>query len=105
MGSNRVSEVTVSKLTPAERLIWLLGDLMNNVENYFGAPNPKRLGHIDAAAARILDEVVAPLEASIRQHTIEKCAAVVDQCNREGPYNAIGAGSRIRALLKQEVLL
>jgi hypothetical protein len=28
----------------------------------------------------------------------ERCAQVVDQCNREGPYNAIGAASRIRAL-------
>jgi hypothetical protein len=29
---------------------------------------------------------------------IEACARVVDECNREGPYNAIGAASRIRAL-------
>jgi hypothetical protein len=29
---------------------------------------------------------------------IERAAAIVDQCNREGPYNAIGAASRIRAL-------
>ena len=29
---------------------------------------------------------------------IERAAAVVDQCNREGPYNAIGAARRIRAL-------
>jgi hypothetical protein len=29
---------------------------------------------------------------------VERAAAVVDQCNREGPYNAIGAASRIRAL-------
>ncbi len=29
---------------------------------------------------------------------VEKCAAVVDQCNRKGPYNAIGAAARIREL-------
>jgi len=29
---------------------------------------------------------------------IERAAGVVDQCNREGPYNAIGAAQRIRAL-------
>ena len=29
---------------------------------------------------------------------IERAAEVVDQCNREGPYNAIGAAARIRAL-------
>lgn len=28
----------------------------------------------------------------------DRAADVVDQCNREGPYNAIGAASRIRAL-------
>jgi len=34
---------------------------------------------------------------------IERAADVVDQCNREGPYNAIGAASRIRALKVAEV--
>lgn len=29
----------------------------------------------------------------------DRAAAVVDACNREGPYNAIGAAKRIRALL------
>ena len=29
---------------------------------------------------------------------LERAADTVDQCNREGPYNAIGAASRIRAL-------
>jgi len=33
-----------------------------------------------------------------RDEVIERCAAVVDQCNREGPYNAIAAAPRIRAL-------
>ena len=29
---------------------------------------------------------------------IERAADMVDQCNKEGPYNAIGAASRIRSL-------
>lgn len=33
---------------------------------------------------------------------IERAAGVVDQCNKEGPYNAVGAGSRIRALVVVE---
>lgn len=31
---------------------------------------------------------------------IEASAKIVDECNREGPYNAIGAASRIRKLAK-----
>lgn len=34
---------------------------------------------------------------------IERAAEVVDQCNKEGPYNAIGAAARIRALKVIEV--
>jgi hypothetical protein len=30
---------------------------------------------------------------------IERAAGLVDQCNKEGPYNAIGAATRIRALI------
>lgn len=48
-------------LTTDERLIWLLGDLMNAAENYFGAENPKRLGHINCSAIRIIDEILTPL--------------------------------------------
>lgn len=33
-----------------------------------------------------------------RNEVIEMCARVVDQANREGPYHAIAAASRIRAL-------
>jgi hypothetical protein len=34
---------------------------------------------------------------------IERAAEVADRCNKEGPYNAIGAASRIRALTVEEV--
>jgi len=37
------------------------------------------------------------------QFGIDRAAEVVDQCNREGPYNAIGAASRIRALVVKTV--
>jgi hypothetical protein len=33
-----------------------------------------------------------------RNEIIERCAAEVDQANREGPYQAIAAASRIRSL-------
>lgn len=52
-------------LSPEEKLVWLLGDLMNAVENYFGAKNPKRLGHINSSAIRILDDVIQPLRERI----------------------------------------
>lgn len=34
---------------------------------------------------------------------IERAAEVVDQCNKEGPYSAIGAASRIRKLVVADV--
>lgn len=49
-------------LSHEEKLVWILGDLMNAVENYFGAENPKRLGHINCAAIRIIDEILSPIQ-------------------------------------------
>jgi CRISPR/Cas system-associated protein Csm6 len=34
----------------------------------------------------------------VRNAALEEAASVVDQCNREGPYQAIGAAERIRSL-------
>lgn len=39
-------------------------------------------------------------ELEVWNKAIEKAAKIVDDCNREGPYNAIGAASRIRSLKK-----
>ena len=39
-----------------------------------------------------------PLVRSTRERALEEAAQVVDECNREGPYQAIGAADRIRAL-------
>ena len=40
---------------------------------------------------------------SDRNEVIEQCASVVDLCNREGPYQAIAAAPRIRALKSNAV--
>jgi phosphatidylserine/phosphatidylglycerophosphate/cardiolipin synthase-like enzyme len=71
---------TPELLSREEKLVWILGDLMNAAENYFGAKNPKRLGHINSAAIRIIDEVLAPaaarieaLEAALRE-IVEECS-------------------------------
>ena len=51
--------------------------------------------------ARPLLTEVATLRKQLenaRSEALEEAAKVVDQCNREGPYNAIGAAKRIRAL-------
>jgi hypothetical protein len=58
---------TPELLSCEEKLVWILGDLMNATENYFGAENPKRLGHINCAAIRIIDEVLAPAADRIEE--------------------------------------
>lgn len=62
---------SVAQLSADERLVWLLGDLMDAAENYFGRENPKRLGHITSSAIRIIDEVITPLRASLSQAEAE----------------------------------
>lgn len=49
-----------------------------------------------ASAGRDID-VIGSFQAQWNE-ALEAAARVVDQCNHEGPYNAIGAASRIRAL-------
>ena len=46
-----------------------------------------------------LAAALARVRAEEREAALREAAEVVDQCNREGPYNAIGAASRIRALI------
>ena len=55
--------------------------------------------------SRPLDSIPYYFESSLAAHdqkvraeTLEEAAQVIDQCNREGPYNAIQGASRIRAL-------
>jgi hypothetical protein len=66
-GDGRAPEL----LSHEERLIWLLGNLMDGVENYYGAENPKRLGHINCAAMRIIDEVIEPRVATLTKQLAE----------------------------------
>lgn len=47
------------------------------------------------------EAIIFDLEAAFslgHEFGIERAAEVVDECNKEGPYQAIGAASRIRAL-------
>jgi hypothetical protein len=52
------------------------------------------------------DAIVHDLERAFylgHEFGIDRAAGVVDQCNREGPYNGVGAASHIRALNVVEV--
>jgi hypothetical protein len=57
-----------------------------------------------SAPIAALEERIFELECEVMyvaeawRRGVEAAAQVVDQCNREGPYNAIGAAARIRAL-------
>jgi hypothetical protein len=73
-----MTNFSVAELSPDERLVWLLGDLMNAVENYFGAENPKRSGHIYHAAIRIMDEVIAKHVAQARAEAHKELARMFD---------------------------
>lgn len=57
------------------------------IASYAGANNKERIRH-DLERAFALGH----------EFGLERSAALVDQCNREGPYNAIVAAGRIRAL-------
>jgi hypothetical protein len=52
-------------------------------------------GHADFDAIK---SALAQAYSLGHEFGIERAADVVDQCNREGPYNAIGAAKRIREL-------
>lgn len=39
-------------------------------------------------------------EKEVWNRAIEAAAKIIDDCNKEGPYNAIGGASRIRKLKK-----
>ncbi len=54
-----------------------------------------------AEATTLHTETVQAMIDYLEAATIERCAKIVDQCNREGPYMAIAAASRIRALVNK----
>ena len=53
--------------------------------------------HSDGLDDKVSEDVIGAFQAQWNE-ALEAAALVVDQCNREGPYNAIGAASRIRDL-------
>lgn len=61
-------------------------------------PIPYCLAHLHQLVPDLrVGEIVDTWNDGYRQG-LEAAARVVDQCNQEGPYNAIGAATRIRAL-------
>lgn len=75
---NAIGKPSPEGLTPDEKLIWQLDNMMIGVENYFGAENPKRRGHIYQTAIRIMDEVLPAIAAAKAAHS-EPTAAQADK--------------------------
>lgn len=53
------------------------------------------------------DAIAGPLPPTIAARLgiiegLEMAAQILDQCNREGPYEAIGGAKRIRALIEEQ---
>lgn len=70
-------------MTPSMRLAKLKGKFNPNAQYIYDA----------------LDEAYA----LGHEFGIERAAEIVDQCNHEGPYNAVGAALRIRALKVERI--
>lgn len=86
--------MTHDNVTDIERIIWRIG-----LRSHNGAD----LDRLVVAVPELLTNL-ATLRKQLenaRSEALEEAATVVDQCNREGPYNAIGAAKRIRALKGQ----
>lgn len=66
------SDAYTPDLGPEEKIVWILGDMMNAVENQFGVENAKRLGHIHCCADRLLREVIDPKDARIAELEAER---------------------------------
>jgi hypothetical protein len=64
----------------------------------FGLLSPEEKNRVRFEATEWLHAWLKEGIGCDRNEVIERCASVVDQCNREGPYNAIAAAPRIRAL-------
>jgi hypothetical protein len=60
---------------------------------YMGA---KHAGAANAAAQpdTLRERLEGFSDITVRDDALEEAAKVVDECNREGPYNAIGAAER-----------
>ncbi len=54
-----------------------------------------------APAGEVWDSDVERISLGIIEG-LEMAAQIIDQCNREGPYEAIGGAKRIRALIEEQ---
>lgn len=57
------------------------------------------MSEVDKVNTKVVT-VESKSDLDIWNAAIESAAEVIDQCNREGPYNAIGGAKRIRELKK-----
>lgn len=59
-------------------------------------------GEFSGTQVKILQEEMnrKRIYYAIWNEAIEAAAKIIDECNREGPYNAIGGAKRIRELKK-----
>lgn len=73
-----------------------LDEMMMGAENYFGAPNPKRRGHIACAADRIMAQIaeaIEPLEKKVYvpgQWRCPKCEFRLTQSNLYAATGTVG---------------
>lgn len=75
-------------MEPSADTCWCTAYVRNNYPHIPGCPN----------AGKGSAELLADMKRLARKEAFEEAAQVVEQCNREGPYNAIGAAPRIRRL-------
>lgn len=70
---------------------WCVSYIRGRYPHVPGCPN----------AGKTVRQLIEDIKRTARGEAIEEAAAIVEQCNREGPYNAIGAAPRIRALAEK----
>jgi hypothetical protein len=90
-----MTEISQSAVTQDDReVLWLL-DAEVSISDYYGnsSINPEQALEIIAA-----HRIAAEQRGALAER--ERCAGIVDQCNRDGPYNAIGAAKLIRTVAK-----
>ena len=101
---NREACDDTAPLSAADRVLvdaaWSQHEMLMSPSMHLNALVLSFSGHPDAVAIKYGLEQAFSLG---HEFGIERAADVVDRCNREGPYSAIGAARRIRALQVVEV--
>lgn len=98
-----VAAILSTEAAPSEPVAWIVTDAQVNsacmsYRHDFGLMSPDKREKLRFEAREWLHAWLKEGIGCDRNEVIERCAAVVDQANREGPYQAIAAASRIRAL-------